>query len=211
MKSLKRVLIGALSLVLMVGACFALTGCKLSGKTYAYGENATITLITKTETDSEGKITVTETKDLTLEEYFLYDFKDVALDKLAESKIEETDKEAFDAWKKTTLAIVGSRFENVTIAFKSSKIEIVSKQVNEATGETVRYEMEYEYDKVDDHYVMTMVEEEGNMRQVSESTFTVDANDNVCLKVYNPMLEENSDLEVGKVFAYNVIFTEVKD
>lgn len=211
MKLIKKLALGALSMALIVGACFSLTGCKLNGNTYAYADNATITLITKIETDANGKITVTETKDLTLEEYFLYDYKDIALDKLAEYKVEEADKTAFETWKKTVLSSANSKYKDVTFEFKGSKVIKTETDVNEATGEKMIEMYEAKYKKEDGKYIATEKREMFGVTTISTFEFALDANDNLLYKYFNPSLDSNDDLAVGKVLSYNIVFTEVKD
>ena len=216
MKLLKRIMAGSLTLAVVVGACFAFTGCKLSGKSYTYAEDATVTVITKTEKDSDGKYTITETKDLTLAEYYLYTVGNKKLDELAEAKIE--DEKAFELWKENFVYLADANIRNNEYAFKGNKLIETDARKNEVTGKNTRKVItEYKYEKVDDNEYLATIESEQAPGYIEISTveFFMDADGNLCIREYNSAISSNAQLEDAAddkmVLTYNFIFSEVKD
>jgi len=218
MKLFKKIMSGALALAFVVGATFALTGCfGLKGKEYTYAAT-TITVITKIEKDSEGKVTVTETKDLSLEEYYLHAVKGVAIDKLAENSLTEEEKKGLDKWAEGILSATLHEYaymKKANLKFDSKTVDVVMTIENEWTGAEYVMIQTCDYEKTEDGYIVKHADTRDDYTYSYETrVVTVDANENL---VYRNTVdfEEDEQLiaEEGDpcvVYSINVVYSEVK-
>lgn len=212
MKLFKKMMASFVVLAVVVGAV-CLTGCSFKGKEYAYA-STTITVITKTETDSEGKVTVTETKDLTMEEYYLYAYKNIALDKLSENELTEEEKKGLEKWIETTLSAVNSKYSRMkksTLKFNSKELVVSTVEENKWTGTKEVQSYIFEYEKSGDEY--RVQESFGNKNDYAEMyterVVTVDANKNIVYRIATDF-ESDSAVTVKAVYSINVVYAKVK-
>ena len=210
---MKKFLIASLSLVLLVGMCFSFVGCgKLNNKTYAF-EALTFTVIVDIEDKGNGETIITETKELSADEYYLFAVKHIALDKLPESKIQNSDKAHFEEWYKS----LATAHENKTLRFTKDELSIVDTITNVSTGMKKEYVVagSFEKEKDGDRYILTTKSTVYNTTTdhviYSYSYFTIDASDRVHLEEVNSALTSVSEVKKGALYSTNVIFVEAKE
>lgn len=214
MKAIKKFMASGVIMALVLGAVFAFTGCGLRGKDYAYSAT-TITVITKTEKDAEGKVTITETQDLTLEEYYMYTVKGVALDKLAETELTEAETKAFEDAIDGIISALNHQYtymKKSSLKFGSKEVEVSITETNEWTGIKEVMTSKMEYEKTDDGYVVyeSLGERNDYYSSYTERQVTVDANGNL---VYRIATDFNSDAAVSAekaVYSINIVYAAVK-
>ena len=208
MKNLKKIITGVLSLVLVFGMGIMLTGCSGVKGTYNY-IGMTFTIITNTETKSDGSVIITETRELTSEEYYLYKEKHVALDKLAQNKVQDSDKVAYEAW----LASIYPSMQSSVVSLTKDKITFTEHQKSVGDIE-VDIISSGSYKKVEDKYVVsfsTEVESDiTNATRIVYMNFTVDKNNNIHFEVKNGNLEQNAHLVKGALYSTNIIYAKAK-
>lgn len=215
MKSLKKLLASALSLVVLCGALIAFTGCsEVQGKSYAY-EGLTYTIITgvDAETDPENPV-VTETKTLTAREYWLHKISErkVKIEDLAAATLSEAEEKAFALWLKGEELIEEVlMLKNTTIEFSGKKVKNIILIVDEITGEGGKMVREGTY--TDKDGVLTLEYQCGFANEDNgEDSYQIMkayiVNDKVETRVYE--IDDAEDYAKGELFYTSVVYAEVK-
>jgi len=183
MKTIKRILTGIFSLVLVFGMGIMLTGCSGIKGNYDYLA-MTFTIITGTETASDGKVIITETRELTSEEYFLYKEKHIALDKLASTKLQDSDKTAYEAW----IGAIYPTMQNSKLSVSKNTLTFTERQTS-VGGIEVDVITSANYTKLEEGYLAAFTSEvDGEITKATQivyMNFTVDSSDNIHLEVKN--------------------------
>lgn len=211
---LKRILSGCLAVALVVGVAFSLTGCGLTGKEYAYA-STTVTVVTKTEKDAEGNVTITETQDLSLEEYYLYTVKGIALDKLAETEMTEAETKDFEEDIEDIIAALNPQYRYMkksSLSFKSKSVEVSIVDTNEWTGVKEVMTSVMEYEKTDDGYLVkeSMGERSEYAESYTERVVTVDANNNLVYRIATNFQTDAAASAEKAVYSINIVYSVVK-
>lgn len=208
MKGFKRIFTGILSIALVFGMGTMLTGCSGIKGNYEYLA-MTFTIITGTETTSDGKVIITETRELTSEEYFLYKEKHIALDKLATSKVQDSDKAAYEAW----LGAIYPTMQNSKLSVSKNALTFTERQKSVA-GIEVDVITSASYSKLEDGYVAAFSsEEDGEITKATHivyMNFSVDSSANIHFEVKNKDLTQNSHLIKGALYSTNIVYSKTK-
>lgn len=207
MKLVKKILAGALSLAIVCGAMFAFVGCNsVKGKTYAY-DGMTFTVITKME-EAEGEDKkVTETKTLTLREYYLYSVKNVAIADLGTATLTEEEEKLFTTWAKGQEEM-GKSME---IEFKGKEVISRTTVENTLTGASEVSELVAEY-SVKDGKITVKALTSDPTKFDQERTYEIQTAYIVDGKLDYRMYRINdaADIEVGKLYYSSIMFAKKK-
>ena len=213
MKLMKKVLAGALSLAVVLGAMFAFTGCNsVRNKTYAV-EGYTVTLV-KAVDEETGE--VTETQTITFREYYIHKYcgeDGVKLEDVATYTMTSEEKEEYnEAFK----AITTGR----TAEFSKDEVVLIQEEYDEFSGITTIEKTTSQYEVKDN--VITIVyhadtnEELHNINSYVQ--FTMDIVDG---KIHQKTLYDvegidfgyqgpTTEWEKGDVYYATVVYAEVK-
>lgn len=207
---LKRLATGVLAVAVIVGAAFAFTGCgKLNGKTYAY-EGESYTIITKIEEAEDGTITVVETQELSIKEFYLYAVKGVELEDLADYEMTDLEEEALEEYIEMKKEIM----EGITVSFSGKTCKRTTRMTNEITGEYADQVNVCKYSEKDGVYTVeaTSAESESDPNYtVTYSTFKLAEDGKLHQISYNEDIEENADLEVGALYYTTYVYAEIAE
>ena len=207
MKLVKKILAGALSLAIVCGAMFAFVGCNsVKGKTYAY-DGMTFTVITKMEAAEGEDKKVTETKTLTLREYYLYSVKNVAIADLGTATLTEEEEKLFTTWAKSQEEM-GKSME---IEFKGKEVISRTTVENTLTGASEVSELVAEY-SVKDGKITVKALTSDPTKFDQERTYEIQTAYIVDGKLDYRMYRINdaADIEVGKLYYSSIMFAKKK-
>ena len=205
MKLVKKVLAGALSLAIVLGAMFAFTGCNsVQNETYAF-ESMTVTVVKAV--DEDGKIT--ETQTLTLREYFIFEIVG-ELDQIAGYTLSEDEEKAFTEMQKT---FTGGAPKAV---FYKDEVHMITEEKNEYTGEIKRDVNIAEYTV--DKNIITIVEKVSENEMKNDIDYKVYTLEIVDGKIHQKAYEmgvagdDNFDGVYAKndIVCWTAIFAKVK-
>lgn len=217
MKIMKKVLAGALSLAVVIGACFAFTGCNsVKNKTYAY-DSMTFTIV-KT-IDAEGK--VTETQTLSFREYYIYadDFMGmgVGLGKGADYAtytMTQEEETAFAELKKN----IDEMSSAIKVEFGKDTVDRIVETVDKISGEIERQVETAKYEIKDDKITVTSTESYNEF--TLDATYSVETwhivDDKIEMRQYATTSGSSSTppatptYSVGSLYYISVFLTEVK-
>ena len=212
MKLVKKLLVGALSLALVVGACFTFTACgKLNNKSYAF-EALTFTIVTEVEENKDGDVTVTGTKVLSLKQMFMYSIRGAKLDQLDGIVIPEEYEDAYESYKEGMLEMMlGEKilFEGKKMIFVDEMKDIMGRPYTKTT-KTGTYKQEengYVAEFVTDVTEYAM----GDQKETGYLYFSINADGKLTIEMINPEVEDKNEFEVGKVYSYNFVYGEIQD
>lgn len=205
MKLVKKVLAGALTLAVVLGAMFAFTGCNsVQNETYAF-ESMTITVVKAV--DEDGKIT--ETQTLTLREYFIFDIVG-DLDQIAGYTLSEDEEAQFTEFQEM---MSGS---NTKVTFYKNEVHMITEEKNEYTGEIERnvHISEYTVEK----NIITIIEKtsENEMKtSVDYDVYTLEIVDGkIHQKAYDMGVAGDDDFDgvyaKNDIVYWTAIFAKVK-
>ena len=200
MKLMKKVLAGALSVAVVLGAMFAFTGCNsVRNKTYEI-ETWTVTVVKAV--DEDGK--VTETQTLTAREAFIYEICG-DLDKIASYTLSPEEEKAYndmlDDMKKYAPKAV----------FGKDTVENITEMKNELTGIVERHVQVAEYE-VDGDIITVTAKMDANELE-NDLEFVVYTLEIVDGKIHQKQYEEDDVdhvWEKGDVYYTTMIYAQVK-
>ena len=204
MKLLKKIMAGALSLAVVVGAAFAFTGCNsVKGKTYAYS-STTFTIVMNV--DEEGK--VTETKTLSAKEYWMiYEEKIANLENYTTVTLTEDQEKAFKLFEE---GLKKSEIAAAKYTFTGKEIEVAMEDADELTGEGERMTLRGTYTIEDDviNAAIDMTEEGAMKMEMLVRAYLVDGN--IEMRDYEGGEDTEWTKEGNPLYYTTVIFAEVK-
>lgn len=201
MKIMKKVLAGALSLAVVVGACFAFTGCNsVKNKTYAF-DSMTYTIVKAV--DEKGKIT--ETLTLSFREYYIYDRLDKGMDYATYTMTADEETTFAEIKKSMEESMAKTRIE-----FGKDTVDMIDDEVDKISGEIDRDVTTGKYEVKDDKITITSTESYDE--NTLDATYTVQTlyvvDGKVEMRQYGVSEEENN--AVGDLYYTSIFFAKTK-